>query len=412
MTTSTYREKFLIGTLALVQFINILDFMVMMPLGPHFIRSFGIDARYFSYLISAYTVSAGIVGFIGSFFLDRVERKKALLVFLFGFVIGTLFCAVSSGYWLFLISRIVTGAFGGLLGSTILSILGDSIPPHRRGRAMGIVMMSFSLASVFGVPLGLFLANYFSWPAPFVLVAAIGVVAIGLAWMFVPVLTEHLTRKDEAQSVPIIDALTNGNQRSALLLTTTIMLGQFAIVPLIATFMTTNVGFSEHNLTYVYIFGGLAAMITSPIAGRIADKYGKFAVFASFSLFNLIPLFLLTHLTAQPMLIPLLVSTSMFMTSAGRMVSGTAIIISSVSARQRGGFMSINTCVQQLGAGIAAFVAGTIVTQLPSGQLQHYDWVGYWAIAMAIVAVYLSSRVKTVDTSHIPTKIAVAEGNI
>jgi len=412
MNTTASREKFLIGTLALVQFIHILDFMVMMPLGPHFIRSFGINAQHFSYLISAYTISAGIIGFLGSFFLDRVERKKALLFFLIGFVIGTLCCAIAAGYWWLLIARIVTGAFGGLLGSTILSILGDSIPAHRRGRAMGIVMMSFSLASVFGVPLGLFLANTFSWPAPFVLVAAIGGLAIGLAWLFVPILSEHLNSKGEKQRVPIVEAIRNPNQRSALLLTTAIMLGQFAIIPLIATFMTTNVGFSEHDLTYIYVFGGLAAMITAPIGGRLADKYGKFGVFATFSLFNLIPVFLLTHLTEQPMMIPLLVSTGLFMTSAGRMVSGTALIISSVSARQRGGFMSINTCVQQLGAGIAAFVAGTIVTQLPSGQLQHYDWVGYWAMGMAIVAVYLSSRVKAVDTSHIPTNIAVAEGDI
>jgi predicted MFS family arabinose efflux permease len=412
MITNPNHEKRLIATLGLIQFIHILDFMVMMPLGPHFIRSFQINAQHFSYLISAYTVSAGIMGFIGSFFLDRVERKKALLFFLLGFTIGTFFCAVSSGYWWLLISRIVTGAFGGLLGSTILSVLGDSIPAHRRGRAMGIVMMSFSLASVFGVPLGLFLANYFSWPAPFVLVAAVGVVAIGLTWLFVPTLTEHLKSNGDVQRTPVIAALTNQNQRSALLVTTAIMLGQFAIVPLIATFMTTNVGFSEHDLTYLYIFGGLAAMVTAPIGGRIADKYGKFVVFAGFSLFNLIPVFLLTHLTEQPLLIPLLISTALFMSSAGRMVSGTAIIVSSVSARQRGGFMSINTCVQQLGAGIAAFVAGTIVTQLPSGELQHYDWVGYWAMAMAIFAIYLASRVKTVDTSHTPTQIAVAEGDV
>jgi predicted MFS family arabinose efflux permease len=412
MITNPNHEKRLIATLGLIQFIHILDFMVMMPLGPHFIRSFQINAQHFSYLISAYTVSAGIMGFIGSFFLDRVERKKALLFFLLGFTIGTFFCAVSSGYWWLLISRIVTGAFGGLLGSTILSVLGDSIPAHRRGRAMGIVMMSFSLASVFGVPLGLFLANYFSWPAPFVLVAAVGVVAIGLTWLFVPTLTEHLKSNGDVQRTPVIAALTNQNQRSALLVTTAIMLGQFAIVPLIATFMTTNVGFSEHDLTYIYIFGGLAAMVTAPIGGRIADKYGKFVVFAGFSLFNLIPVFLLTHLTEQPLLIPLLISTALFMSSAGRMVSGTAIIVSSVSARQRGGFMSINTCVQQLGAGIAAFVDGTIVTQLPSGELQHYDWVGYWAMAMAIFAIYLASRVKTVDTSHTPTQIAVAEGDV
>ncbi len=277
---------------------------------------------------------------------------------------------------------------------------------------MGIVMMSFSLASVFGVPLGLFLANHFSWSAPFVLVAGIGLVTMGFAAMFVPVLTGHLISKGEKHEIPIVNALTNPNQRSALLVTTAIMLGQFAIVPLIATFMTTNVGFSEHDLTYLYIFGGLAAMVTAPIGGRIADKYGKFPVFAIFSLFNLLPIFLLTHLTVQPLLIPLLVSTALFMSSAGRMVSGTAIIISSVSARQRGGFMSINTCVQQLGAGIAAFVAGSIVTQLPSGQLQHYNWVGYWAMGMAIFAIYLASRVKTVDTSHTPTQIAVAEGDV
>jgi predicted MFS family arabinose efflux permease len=398
MSLSPIKEKLLIVTLAMIQFINILDFMVMMPLGPQFIRVFSINAQQFSILISAYTISAGVAGFVGSFILDSIERKKALLIILSGFIVGTFFCALSPTYNILLMSRLVTGAFGGLLATLVLSILGDSIPEHRRGKAMGLVMMSFSIASIFGVPTGLFLATTYSWKAPFFLIACVGIVVFFISLNVIPILKEHLiTKGDPKQKSAIVEVFNNKNQLYALCITLAIMLGQFAIIPLISTYMVTNVGFTEYTLTYLYIFGGIAAMIIAPLSGRLGDRFGKFPVFMIFSLLLTLPIFGITNLGNQPLLFPLIVSTLLFTFSSGRMVCGMALILSSVDSKHRGGFMSLNTAIQQLGAGVAAFIAGSIVTLGPSGELQHYNYVGYWAIFLAFVSIFIASKVKPAE---------------
>jgi predicted MFS family arabinose efflux permease len=222
-------EKLFILTLALIQFIHILDFMVMMPLGPHFIRDFSIDAGQFSFLISAYTFSAGFVGFLGSFFLDKFERKKIVLVLLCGFILGTLFCALSPTFYLLLVSRIVTGAFGGVLSAAVLALIGDSIPEQRRGQAMGVVMSAFSVASVIGVPSGLYMANLFSWKAPFYLIVITGVFVFILALKAIPV-SKFVLRDTDSTDNALLQTLKSKNQLFALATSTCKMLGQFAVV--------------------------------------------------------------------------------------------------------------------------------------------------------------------------------------
>ncbi|MBT5953780.1 MFS transporter [bacterium] len=399
MSLSASREKRLLFTLALIHFVHILDFMVMMPLGPHFIRDFAINAGLFSFLISAYTVSAGVAGFIGSFFLDKVERKKTLVLSLSGFTVGTLFCALSPTYIILFVSRIITGFFGGILASLVLAILGDVIPSHRRGNAMGMVMSSFSIASIVGVPCGLFLSNIWSWTAPFYLLFGTGLITILLAIKTVPSCNLHL-EEDNNTELAIVKVFKNKNLRSSLALTLSIMLGQFAVVPLISTYMVTNVGFTAHNLTYVYIFGGLAAMIMSPISGKLGDRFGKFPVFMIFSILCMIPLLVITQLGLySSLVIPLIFTSLLFLCSTGRMVCGMALIISSVGSKQRGGFMSINTSVQQLSAGAASFIGGIIIHQLPSGKIINYDYVGYWAVSFAILSIIAASRVKQVESN-------------
>jgi predicted MFS family arabinose efflux permease len=395
MNLTALKEKWLLLTLALLQFLHIVDFMVMMPLGPQFMRVFSINAHSFSILISAYTLSAGVAGFIGSFFLDKIERKKILLIILAGFIIGTFFCALSPTYSALLFSRILTGAFGGVLAALVLSILGDTIPDSRRGQAMGIIMLAFSVASILGVPFGLLLSTLFSWTAPFYLLGATGIVVFLLAAFSIPILKEHLSEpKKPNEKMAIVKILSNKNQRFALLMTLSIMLGQFAVIPLVSTFMVTNVGFTEQNLMYIYIFGGIAAMIISPLSGRLGDKLGKFPVYMIFSLCLTVPLFLITNMEKQSLFIPLIIATIMFICSAGRMVCGMALIMSTAESKERAGFMSLNTAVQQLGAGIAAYIAGLIVSQSPSGELIHYNYIGYWAILFAFISIFIASKIK------------------
>lgn len=402
--TPRFRERAILATLAAIQFIHIVDFMVIMPLGPHFLQELTISTTQFTILISAYTVSAGVAGFVASFFLDRLDRKKALVTMMAGFTLGTLFCGLGHTYITLLMARVVTGLFGGVLASLVLAILGDIIPEERRGKATGIVMSAFSIASILGVPFGLFLANSFSWEAPFLFLAGLGVLVLLLAIKVVPNIAPEPesqaaqdTRKNSSVLTQIRATLrvrfSDKNQLKALLLTSVLMLGQFSVIPLISTFMVSNVGFTMENLTLIYVLGGLGSFVSAPISGALSDRFGQKPVFLVFSICCTVPLIWLTNLTAQPLLIPLAVTTVLFITSSGRMVAGMALILSSVTKQHRAGFMSLNSCIQQLSAGFASFVAGMIVSQNTTGQLTHYSVVGYVAATTSVIAICIAYQI-------------------
>ena len=403
-TKPKFRERTILATLASIQFIHIVDFMVMMPLGPHFLQHLNITTQQFSILISAYTVSAGIAGFSASFFLDRLDRKNALITMMAGFTLGTLFCGLGHTYMTLLMARVVTGLFGGVLASLILAILGDIIPQERRGKATGIVMSAFSIASIVGVPFGLLLANSFNWEAPFFFLAGLGALVLLLAIKVVPNIpptpetqsAKH-TRQNSSVTAQMMATLrvrfSDKNQLKALALTSVLMLGQFSVIPLISTFMVTNVGFTMENLTLIYVLGGLGSFMSAPISGALSDRFGQKPVFLVFSLCCTVPLIWLTNLTAQPLLIPLAVTTILFITSSGRMVAGMALILSSVTKQHRAGFMSLNSCIQQLSAGLASFIAGFIVSQNATGQLTHYSVVGYVAATTSIIAIFIAYQI-------------------
>ncbi|WP_375438196.1 MFS transporter [uncultured Hymenobacter sp.] len=136
-------EKLLLALLAAVQFTNILDFVIMMPLGPQLMPALGIVPRQFGLVISAYTFSAGATG-LAAAFLDRFNRKTALLALYLGFGLGTVACALAPTYHWLVAARALTGAFGGVLGSLVLAIVGDAVPESRRGQAIGLGSPLFS----------------------------------------------------------------------------------------------------------------------------------------------------------------------------------------------------------------------------------------------------------------------------
>lgn len=392
-------ERVLLWVLALVQFTNIMDFMIMMPLGPQLMRLFYITPQQFSILVSAYTFTAGIVGFLFSFYIDRFDRKRALQIAYIGFTTGTFACAMAPGYEVLIAARILTGVFGGILGAIVLSIVGDAFPFERRAAAMGMVMASFSAASVFGVPFGLFLATEFSWHMPFVALVIAGLLISVLIHYFIPEMRKHITENnpDHRRIDSLLNILKNRNQVTALCMMMLIMLGQFTIIPFIAPYMVSNVGFSEHQLTYIYLLGGAATLISSPYIGKAADRFGKQFIFMCFALLSIIPLFLITNMPPAPVILVLAVTTLFFVFVTGRGIPSSTMISGTVSASSRGSFMSINSCVQQLSSGLASFIAGTIVVRDGAGRLLHYPYVGYIAIGATLLAIVLSKKLKVVD---------------
>jgi predicted MFS family arabinose efflux permease len=393
------KEYILLLTLALIQFTHVMDFMIIMPLGNQLMKLFQISPQQFGFIVSAYTITAGLVGFSGAFFVDNFDRKKMLLACYIGFLVGTLACAMSPNYAFMLSARILTGAFGGLLSTLILSIVGDVIPNERRGMAMGVVTAGFSLASVFGVPFGNFLATQFNWHAPFFFIAAAGVVISILILQFIPLMSDHIQDKSRRPDMlGVIRRLAkNMNQRRALLLMSLMMLAQFTIIPFIAAFMEKNVGFSQIEVTYIYLFGGLCTVFTSPMIGKLADRIGKQKVYGIFAGLSLIPIYLITNMPVWPIWAVLVVTSFFFIVITGRVVPAMAMITSTALPQNRGSFMSFNSSVQQLSAGIAAFVSGAIVTENQAGQLQNYHIVGYIAMAACVMSIWAAYRIVTAD---------------
>ncbi|MDZ4815999.1 MAG: MFS transporter [Verrucomicrobiota bacterium] len=392
--TDARQENAILLLLAAVQFTHILDFMIMMPLGPQFMRVLHIDAQAFSWLISSYSYSAGVTGLLAPLFIDRMGRKHLFCIMYAGFILGTLSCGFANSYESLLMARIFTGGFGGILGALIFSIVGDLIPFQRRGRAMGIVMAGFSASAVVGVPLGLFLATHWNYRVPFFVLAGLAsIVYVGIVWL-VPAFKGHIEiNKPKAHFLRVYyEILKIPEVQVALVLMFILVLGQFSVIPFISAYYVSNVGFSERQLSFIYLFGGLMTAFTSPWAGRLADKFGKKRVFRCMAVASIIPLVLVTHLPPVHIGVALLVTTLFFAFVAGRMVPAMALITECVPARIRGGFMSIHTAIQNTAAAVASTIAGLLVTTGADRQLHGYPRVGYLAVLATLFSLYLIGR--------------------
>src|SRR3954466_10352766 len=273
-------ERLLLTILASVQFTSIVDFMVVMPLGPQLLRKLDIDAFRFGLIVSSYTVSAGLAGLLASSFLDRYGRKGAFLTLYCGFLVGTLMCGLSFNYASLLLARILTGAFGGILGGMALAIIGDVFPEERRGRATGVLMSAFALASVVGVPFCLDMGTRFGWQFPFLLLAVLGLPVLTAAVRIMPPLRDHLHGRTHLSPwAQIRETFSEPNHLRAFLLIFFIMAGGFSVIPYISMYLVANVGVSERSLTWVYVTGGLLTLVGAPLTGRLANRYDKLPVF-------------------------------------------------------------------------------------------------------------------------------------
>lgn len=393
------REKLLLWTLAAINFIHIVDFMILMPLGPQLMRLFEISPSEFGLLVSSYTFSAGISSFFGAFFLDRFDRKKILFWVYVGFTVATLGCALSPSYGILLLARILSGLFGGLTSALILAIIGDVIPDARRGRAMGLVMAAFSVASVLGVPLGLFLAGLSDWHTPFFILTGLSLVSLGMIIRFIPNIADHLGQEvQRPHPLEVVKRVTsNSNQMRAITLSVMMMFGQFMIIPFLSPYTVANVGFTELQLTYIYMAGGAFTIFTSPWVGKMSDKYGKLKVFTIFMFLNVIPIAVITNLGVTPIPFVLMISTMFFVTSNGRYVPAAAIITGTARPENRGSFLSFNSAVQQMATGLASLIAGMIIGENALGQLTNFNLVGYIAIFFSLLCIPLARRVKVVS---------------
>lgn len=402
------QEKLLLTTLAGAKFTHIMDFMVMMPLGPVLMKTMDISAQQFGFLVASYTISAGIAVLCSALFIDKLPRRKSLIVVYLGFIAGTLVCGISDSYYTLMLARMLTGIFGGILNAMILSTVGDSFPIEKRAGAMGVVMSAFSAAAAFGVPFGIYLASLGDWNWPFFVIVVLAVpIWFGL-YIFVPKMqkTEELlvqkVQKTGAYFEVFLRVWSNPNQLTALGMSLALVLGQFMIIPYLSPYMVGNIGFSQMQLVYIYLCGGLSTLVSGPIIGRLADRFGHKRLFLIFAFLSMIPLLLVTHLPKVALPLALIASTLFFIFISGRIIPSTTMVVSSVETRYRAGFVSINTAMQQFSAGLAATISGSIVTEIAVQDatvkaISGYHFVGYLAVGLTVIAMILGSRLKSVN---------------
>lgn len=390
--TKSYR--FLVLLLAALQVTHVLDFVVLMPLGPQLMRDLSLTTAAFGVVVSAYTFSAGLCGFFGAFFLDRFDRKKVLIFLYTGFVVGTILCAIAPTYSLLLFARIFSGAFGGLLTATIFSVIGDVFPESQRGRATGAVMASFSIASVIGIPIGLQLAHMYSWRAPFMFIVALSLPVLFFLFR-VPKMVGHLETYVPVSPVGLISrTLADTQQLIALFFSGVVTISAFSVIPFLTPFFVGNLGFPEAWLGYLYLIGGVLTFFASRQIGTLSDRHGKRKVFVIVALLSLVPIFMVTHLVHVPVWMVFVASSLFMVLVSGRFVPVVALLTSCVPASQRGSFMAFNSCVQQLSAGIAALLAGHILQTGANGALLHFGWLGIFSMALTLLAIVVTSTIR------------------
>ena len=394
---STKHERRLLWLLALTQFTVIMDFMVMMPLGPQIMHTFSITPAAFATAVSAYSWCSGLSGLFAATYIDRFDRSKLLLTVYALFAISNLGCALASSFPLLLAARAFAGITGGVLGSVIMAIVGDVIPVQRRGAATGTIMTSLSLAAIAGVPAGVMLGAHFNWAAPFVLLVVLSVLIWFGGMQIVPSLAEHLSRRPPPLNQVLPDLgrlLSNPRHLNAFALTFMIMVSHMLVIPFISPMLVLNHGVPPAHLSWIYMGGGFATFFTSRAIGRLADRYGKHRVFRIAAVLSILPVLFVTHLPDLPFVVVVLFFPFFMVAMSGRMIPMQALLTTVPEPTRRGAFLSANSALQAVGMGCGAWLGGLMLTNTASGQIAGYGTVGWAAVGITLAAVLWAGRVK------------------
>lgn len=387
-------ERAVLLTLAAVQFTHILDYMIMMPLGPGLMREFALSPAQFSHLVAAYGGSAALAGLAGGLFIDRLDRRRALAWLYAGFALATLACALAPTHATLLAARLAAGACGGLAGSAVVAMVADVVPPERRGRGMAFVMSAFPLASVAGVPLGIALSNRLGWHAPFfLLVALAGPILLAIArW-----LPRRPPEADSARVSPwgrMRGLLAEKIHWRGFAVTAALVSSGGCVIPFMAPSLVANAGVTQEALPLVYFFGGAATFFSTPFIGRLTDRHDKLRVLAALTIPAIVATLLVTRLGPAPLWLVLAATTLFFVGMSGRFGPATTLVANSIEPRFRGGFMSLNSAVQQGASAAANLVAGAVVTRDAAGHLVGYARVGWLAVGGFLLTLFLAHRLR------------------
>lgn len=412
----TSYEKFVVGLLAFLQFTIILDFMILSPLGAVLMPALQISPSQFGSVVSAYAFAAGTSGLLAAGFADRFDRKKLLMFFYTGFVVGTLLCGLAPNYEMLLAARMFTGVFAGVIGSIVFAITTDLFPMEMRGRVMGFIQTAFAASQVMGIPLGLYFSNHWGWHAPFFMIVGASVfVGILMVIYLKPVNAHLLTKPDTSPIHHLYDTVTRPRYLLGFMSMALLATGGFMLMPFSSAFSVNNLKIPYADLPLVYMITGLASIIMGPYIGKLSDQYGKFRIFSIGTCLSMVIVVVYTHLGATPLFEVIILNIIMFSSISARIVASSALISAVPDPKHRGSFMSVNSSIQQISGGLASGLAGLIVVQNSDGFIQNFGTLGYFVVgAMVItwVMMYFTNKEVGKPKASVPVQSPLPETSV
>jgi predicted MFS family arabinose efflux permease len=381
-------QKFIVALLAFLQFSIILDFMIISPLGAIIMPELHISPQRFGEIVSAYAFSAGVSSLLAAGFADRFDRKRFLLFFYFGFIAGTALCAIAPNYPLLLLARVVTGVFGGVIGSVVLAIVTDLFPFQMRGRVMGVVQTAFSASQVLGIPAGLYIANLWNWHATFLAIICMALPVGLIIVVYMKPVAGHLAlRQDDSPWRHLTGTLLVPRYMMAFATTALLVTGGYMLMPFGSVFTVNNLGIALTDLPTVYLVSGVFTILTGPLVGRASDAFGKFRTFVFGCALSIVMVLIYTHLGRVSLVTVIVVTVLMFVGIFSRMIPSQALMSAIPEITKRGSFNAVSSSVQQFSGGIASVLAGLVIAQSPGGDLQYFDRLGYVVIATTLLSL-------------------------
>lgn len=391
---SVKHERILLMLLTAINFTCIMDYVIIMPLGARLMETLSIGPAQFGKLVAAYSLAAALTGVLGGFFLDRFERKQSLLFLYLGFFLSTVACGLSTSYPMLLASRFAAGAFSGVAGSVVYAMVSDVIPPERRGRGMGLVMSAFPLASIMGIPTALWITKFYGWQAPFLMLASASILVLGLCVRFLPPVPQHPQADDPIKQMKAI--LSHPVHIRGFCLSAVLVFAGGCVIPFMASSMVANNGFTEHELGFIYLFGGAATLLSTRVVGICSDRFDKVHVIAWATVFAASAAIIITQLHSHSVLLSLCCTTLFMVGMASRFPPTMALITNAVEQRYRGGFLSVNSAVQQAANSLATTIAGWMLVRGGTGELIGYGRVGILSAIFMGLTFFMSYRLRQI----------------
>lgn len=388
------RERALVLTVAAVQLVNVLEFMIVMPLGPDFARALGFHVDKVGVLGAAYTGAAAVSGLVGALLLDRFDRRRALLLSMLGLVAATVLAGMASDLEHLVAARILAGVFGGPATSVSVAIVADLVPPARRGRAMALVTGSFTVSAIIGVPAALEAARLGSWSTPFFGVALLGILVVVLAAAALPPMRAHLVGAPTSGQLGRMWTLVRRPEAAgALVIMGLSMITMFSIVPNISAYVQFNAGFPREHLPRLYMCGGLAGLTLTLIAGRLTDRIGVTPVVAVSAVWVSIVLGL-GFLEGRPVIHVLLFFTLFMGGSSIRNVAVQSLVSRVPPPGERAGFQSVQSAVSHLACSAGALAGTFLLHERADHSLEGMERLAVATIAATLVVPLLTRFVE------------------